>query len=457
MLVKISDRPIRGSAALVALVVCLSLGACDDPLSVDDPDIAEPSDLVGPEGLQARRLGAFGDFAVAYGGSANEPGFILYSGLFADEFILTGPFAERSQIDARQITNSNRFLPSLYRIMHRARRAAESASEVWEQAEGVAETRTTVAEMRNLAGYSYVFFAEGFCSGVPFSRTTEDGEFEYGTGSTTTEMFDTAIAHFDVAISQAEGAGAADLAYLARVGKARALVDLGEFQPAADVVSEVPTDWEYTIKHSTNSNRQANGVVEFTNLNERWSVANNEGGGIGFRDAFEEGDPRTPWVVAPDSAASVPDFVGYHQLKYPERNSPIPVASGVEARLIEAEAALQAGAVGVFEQIHNELRASLNAPTVGPIDADAMSEDERVDFHFRERALWLWLTAHRHGDLRRLVRQYGRSADAVFPTGPYFKAEFGAYGTAVVFPVPVEERNNPNFAGQSDICLDHDA
>jgi hypothetical protein len=73
-----------------------------------------------------------------------------------------------------------------------------------------------------------------------------------------------------------------------------------------------------------------------------------------------------------------------------------------------------------------------------------------VNLLFAERARWLWLTAHRLGDLRRLVRQYSRPANTVFPVGPYFKSNFPTYGVDVNIPVPVTEKNNPNFAG----CLD---
>jgi hypothetical protein len=49
-------------------------------------------------------------------------------------------------------------------------------------------------------------------------------------------------------------------------------------------------------------------------------------------------------------------------------------------------------------------------------------------------------------DLRRLVRQYGRGPETVFPTGT--DAITGApYGSAVDFPVSSDETNNPNFHG----------
>jgi starch-binding outer membrane protein, SusD/RagB family len=93
-------------------------------------------------------------------------------------------------------------------------------------------------------------------------------------------------------------------------------------------------------------------------------------------------------------------------------------------------------------------RSALAAPL--PDLADPGDAAARVDLTFQERALWLYLTSHRLGDLRRLVRQYGRDAEAVFPTGEHHK---GQYGTDVNLPISGTERNNPNFQQ----CLDRDA
>lgn len=429
------------------------LAACADPLAVEDPDIVEPDDLTGQAGLNARRLGAFGEFAVAFGGSGeNTEGNILASGLLADEFVHGGTFPTRVQIDARRVDNQNSSLTRYYRVLHRARRAAEGAAAAWSEADTLPEAAKVIAEMNNLAGYTYVFFGENFCSGVPFSRITEAGELEFGDGKTTDEMFGTAISRFEAAMTSAENAGNTDLRRSALVGKARALINMAEFQEASQIVSSIPTGWEHTVKYSPNTDRQENGVMVLTNLSERWSVANNEGGGLNYRDAFRNGDPRTPWVVAADSAAFNEDFIGYHEKKYPERGSPIPLASGIEARLIEAEAALQAGNKSKFEQIHNRLRARVESEAVDEIDADTMSRKQMVDFQFRERAFWLWLTGHRHGDLRRMIRQYDRTEDQVFPSGSYFKPQFTEYGDRVVFPIPREERNNPNLSGKTNLC-----
>jgi len=81
-----------------------------------------------------------------------------------------------------------------------------------------------------------------------------------------------------------------------------------------------------------------------------------------------------------------------------------------------------------------------------------------VDLLFRERALTLFLTGHRVGDLRRLNYQYGRSNESVWPTGPYQDAnpdkQGTNYGTDVNLPIPQEESNNPQFVGQ---CINRSA
>jgi len=69
-----------------------------------------------------------------------------------------------------------------------------------------------------------------------------------------------------------------------------------------------------------------------------------------------------------------------------------------------------------------------------------------VDLHFRERAFWLFATGHRLGDLRRLVQQYGRSSENVFPTGAYWRG--GVYGTGTSLPLPNDESTaSPGVTG----------
>jgi hypothetical protein len=84
--------------------------------------------------------------------------------------------------------------------------------------------------------------------------------------------------------------------------------------------------------------------------------------------------------------------------------------------------------------------AALSAP------ADSISA---INLFFREKALWQFGRGYRMDDLRRLVRQYGRPQDQVFPTGNFTRngTPSGQFGTQVAFPVPDYEKTNPNFHG----------
>jgi hypothetical protein len=257
-----------------------------------------------------------------------------------------------------------------------------------------------------------------------------------------------------------------DMTNFATVGKARALVDrgaAGDFTAAGALAAAVPTNFVYRREHSENTNRENNGVYTGNVVDLRYSVADSEGGnGFRFRSVA---DPRTPSFrpggIAKGFDRQTPQW---DNLRYANRSSPVTVATGAEARLIEAEVAYKAGdSTNVFLTKLNDPRANPGnrayfdpgaAVAVGTLPnltlADETTAGGAVNLLFAERARWLWLTAHRLGDLRRLVRQYGRPQSAVFPTGPYFKVNFATYGTDVNIPVPITEQNNPNFTG----CLD---
>jgi starch-binding outer membrane protein, SusD/RagB family len=230
-------------------------------------------------------------------------------------------------------------------------------------------------------------------------------------------------------------------------------VNLDRVDEAAALVAAVPTDFVYQLFYSANSTTQNNGVWAGVNNVKRYRIPDNHGGnGLPWRSA---NDPRVEWFIPSPATAFDQGLTAYAQGKYPARESNIPLAQGIEARLIQAEAALRQGAGGVasFVQIHNALRATMDglAPLV-EADIAAMSQDARVDLHFQERAFWLWQTAHRLGDQRRLIRQYGRDQPgAGFGTGEHYKGD--TFGTDVNFPIPIEEDANPN----SVACLNRDA
>ena len=439
-------RLVVAQAALFGAV--LAAVACDPSraLDVDDVDVVSPGQLNDKSALPTLRNGVLSTFQVAFSGGADlsnggHEGQITISGLLGDEFLNAESFPDRIAVDRRDILPSNGSLLALFLDLSRARSMADFASGQYNKLDAGAEGQS---EVLSIGAFAYTLFAENYCSGVPFSRLTDSGAIEYGDPQTRDQVLTISVAKFDSAINIATEAENDDLGDLARVGKARALLNLGRFPEAAAAAADVPTSFEYLVRSSANSLRQNNGIWNYTANTFAFSVPNREGdNGLPFLTA---NDPRVE-VVATGQLGFDRATPFNLQLKYPDLEADVVLASGIEARLIEAEAAYRSGSPGQGLTILNALRALVGLGSL----TDPGTQAARVDQLFRERAFWLWGTSHRLGDMRRLIRQYGRAASSVFPTGEYHKG--GNYGTDVNIPISSDERNNPKFTG----CLDRNA
>jgi len=411
-------------------------------VEVTDPDIVTPESLDSEAGLQTLRAGSLGDLAVAMSGSAAghgaTTGLVVMSGLMVDEYDYSGTFPTRREADTRNLQDINFDMNRIYGNLHLARAGAETTIDLLVNFGGDPEIES---EMQSIVGYSYILFAETFCGGIPFSKAPADGgDLIFGEPLSKQEMFTGAIDWFDQAIANAGGNDKLD--NLARVGRARALLGLGQIDDAANEVATVPTDFVYNIEHSDNSRRQENGIYIMTTVRRQFSIADGKGGnGLMYRSAM---DPRVPWDGGTEFGQDDITLY-YNQLKFNSSSAPVALASGIEARLIEAEAAANADDAGTVQDIHNALRATMG---LSELDLSGISGDDLLLAHFSERAFWLFSTCHRQGDLRRLVDVYGMPPSDVFPWGDYFKG--GEYSSNLKFPVPQSESNNPNYVG----CLD---
>ena len=426
----------------------LAAAACDPnkALDVQDIDVVSPGQLNDKSALPTLRNGVLSTFQLAFSGGADlanggHEGQATMSGLLADEFLNAESFPDRISVDMRDIIPSNLSLVSLFLDLSRARATADFASSQYNRLDAGAEGQ---AEVLSIAGFSYVLFGENYCSGVPFSTLDSNGAVTYGDPQTRDQVLTAAVAKFDSAITIATAKSNADLLNLARVGKARALLDLGQFANAGAAAAPVPSSFEYLVRSSANSLRQNNGIWNYTANTFAFSVPDREGGnGLPYLSA---NDPRLD-VVATGQRGFDRATPFNLQLKYPDLQSDVVLASGIEARLIQAEAQFRAGTPGPGINTLNALRA---AAGLGAL-TDPGAEIARANLLFRERAFWMWGTSHRLGDMRRLVRQYSRQQSTVFPVGEYHKG--GQYGSDVNFPVSSDERNNPKFTG----CIDRSA
>tara|TARA_R110002051_G_scaffold100256_1_gene170524 strand:+ start:9951 stop:11288 length:1338 start_codon:yes stop_codon:yes gene_type:complete len=425
---------------VIVLIILSSLSiSCDSVVEVTDPDIVTPGSLNTEAGLQTLRAGSLGDLAVAMSGSAAghgaTTGLIVMSGLMADEYTYSGTFPTRREADTRILQDINTDMNTIYGNLHRSRAGAETTIDLLVDFGGNPEIES---EMQSVVGYAYIMFAETFCGGVSFSKSPADGgDLIYGEPLTTEQMFNEAVSWFDQALANA---GSNDkLDNLARIGKARSLLGLGQIDAAAAEVAAIPSDFVYNIEQSDNSFRQENGIYIMSTVRRQFSIADGKGGnGLMYRSAM---DPRTPWDGGTEFGQDDITLY-YNQLKYNSSSVPVVLASGIEARLIEAEAAANANDAATVEDIHNELRAAIG---LSDLDLSGISGEDLLLAHFSERAFWLFSTGHRLGDLRRLVDVYGLMPANVFPWGPYFKG--GEYSSTLKFPVPQSESNNPNYVG----------
>jgi hypothetical protein len=419
---------------LLALALVASTGCSTDKiLKVSRPDIIDPNGLSDANGVSALYAGVIGDFASL---NAASIGVITATGFLTDEFKFGATPPEARQMDQRAAPESNTILATIYRNVQQLRGQADRAAEALRAARA---TDPRVGEMEAMSGYAHIILGEMFCSGAPLGTPGEDADPQ-----TTVQVLTAGVAKLTAAVASSSGDERAR--NFAAVLRGRALLDLGQFAQAATAVASVPTSFKYTTLHSLTTPAQTNGFANYMNANDGILVSDREGGnGLNFGTA---GDPRVP--ITGDGSPSRFDgqTARYYYANASSLTSPMPIATGVEARLIEAEAALFANNPTLWLSKLNEARAPYNmSPLTDPGTAAA-----RVDLMFRERAFALFASAHRLGDMRRMVRQYSRPANTVYPTGAYHKDGL-QLGTDVQFIIPQTEKNNVKFTG----CIDRNA
>jgi len=443
------------------------LAACDvkqELLSPQQPGTLVPGDVAsaGAAGAEALRIGALGGLQqMVGGGTVNQENLWMMSDLLTDVWKSSDTFLERNETDQRRIQTTNGVWGSAYLMAHRARGYARDAATAL--AASIPSQPGEQGEMWFIIGFAELNLSQDFCNGTPFS-TTANGQANYQPGITNQAGFQLAITHFDSALALAGGTDsvAPRVKQAAAIGKAEALVDLGQFAAAAALVTSVPTSFQYaeTFSQPTVSN-------EIWSLNASQSSARYAVGdsfdlsGI-IKNALPFASAKDPRVPISGGSTSNPKTPGIDKATpwvgamWTARTQPIIVVSGVDARLIEAEAKLNAGDFAGMTTILNALRSA--PPNIGPVTPTAMpaltapaTKDAAIDLFFREKAFWQFGRGQRLSDMRRLIRQYGRNAESVFPNGTFHKG--GTYSTDVNAPVPDVEKSNPLYTG----CIDRNA
>lgn len=429
---------------LAAGALILSSCSREELLGVPTPDEIPVDVSTTPAGANSQRIAAIGNFATFYAGdvSGSGVGLAIASGLLSDEMESARPGTEH--LDQRTQNESLFPVTSPWNFAGQAQTQLRRALRYVESYVPASATRTTqLAELHALLGFTYVLLGENYCGAVPIGDANDENP---GTEIlNNTQLFDRAIAEFNaVGTTLGTQATTADttMRRLAAVGLARAHLNKNDPSAAVNAIAAapggVPTTFAYNITYSTTT--IVNAMYDWMNATLNFAPADREGG-VGL-DFVSANDPRVTVRRVDGVATTQAGQDGaqhYLQTVFSIPNAPVRLASGVEARLIEAEALVRANDPTYIAKV-NEARATrTDLPALAP----AVGQAAQVDQVMRERAFWFWGTAHRVGDLRRLMRQYGRAANTVWPNGPYFKG--GVFGTDVNLKPAQAEQNNPQY------------
>jgi hypothetical protein len=434
-------------------------------LSPQQPGVIGPTSVTTPTGAEALRVGALGSFkAWVAGGGVNFANLPMMSDLVTDVWASGDTQSQHNETDQRTVQTSNGVVASAYTAVQQARGFALTAIQALQQYVTPPPT-AKIGELYFAMGFAELQMSEAFCNGVPFGSMVS-GVPTYTEPLNNADGFRLASARFDTALALVTGTDAASIAIhrVNEIAKARAQINLGNYAAAAALVADVPTNYQYLLTFSLTTTSAELYLLNGTQpsrfvVGDSFAVVN--GVSTVIRNALpfaSANDPRVPVTGSTTNTRKAFDgstpWVG--QTLYGQTD-PFPVLTGIDARLIEAEAKINTGDfAGMFATL-NALRTSPQTignktiPAMPALTTAPTTKDAALTLFFREKAFWQFGRGFRMGDLRRLIRQYGRTQDQVLPAGAWFKG--GTYGNDVNLPTPDTELTNPNFHG----CIDRNA
>lgn len=435
------ERPITRGIALALAALAVVASACSEITSLkqENPGLLSVETLYVPANAPLLVNGAIGDFECAYSR------YVVGTGLFTDELTVaisqTGNFdydARRLATNASYGTNhcgsptpSSSQQPGIYTPLSTARATADTAAvklEGWTDAQ-VPNRQKLIGQAYAYAGYSLTLLGESMCSAA----------INLGPEIQPPALFTEAVARFTKSIAAATAANDATTLGLARVGRARALLNLGgasSLAAAADAALVPATFVVNTSPDAVNARRQ--NTVFITISQSAYSTVD-----PAYRNvSVPGGTTQDPRVAVTDLARS--GTATGSRLFVPTKDNavtaPIRIASYAEAQLMIAENAAATGDItGAVTAINNARARTPGVPAyVAP--AGATAADIRAQI-IEERRREFFVEGHRLGDMRRYGIAFTPAAGTAYQYG-------GVYGTQTCFQLPdVERINNPTIAG----------
>ena len=404
---------------LAAALAVLPLAGCDDLVDVVNPDVVEASS-VDPNTDQATFA-----FSALQNWYDTYTDAIVYQAWFTNEARVGDTFPTRNEFGRRIVSDNNGTMESeVFSPLSLAIATTADATDLLSTLDD-ASTNLNLLRVNFASAWARLTMAETFCQSV----------IRLSAPMTPTQMLDSAIVAFERAVSIGTANGSATgvaFANAARVGLARALLDKGNTSEAASVAAAVPADFEFLVEYadiSGNRGRLGNDVFSFSAGGGRESLVV----GPEWRAFADAGDTRIQYQDA-GRLAQDGELQLFTQRKYPGYDADVPLASGLQARYIAAEANGTAAQLTLL----NERRAANGYTPFVSTDASAILEEFLL-----QKGLDLWLTGSRMGDYFR----HGDAVPFIIPPGNnYYKPQLGEVSTQTCIPVPNEEKdNNPNW------------
>lgn len=422
-------RPSRSVVrTLVAVAIVGTVAGCDSFFEVRTPGIIQAGSVDAVQDGPTFANSAFQTLATAV------PRIGLYGSWFTGETWVGDTFPTRNEFGRRDVSETNSSM--LADVWNPLVRAIAAGEQIVELLDGNPGTELSIARGALTSGFGLVFMAEAYCEGTMRGAGGVPGPL-----MSQTQLLETAVTRFDRTIqsaSAASGAQATALADAARVGKGRALLQLGRGAEAAQAVSGVPSAFVFNLPYVDDAgNRGRLGNYMFAS-SFRGSRANlvvapflrEIGQDITGAPASPSGDPRIPFV-ATGATGQDGELPFFDQRKFDSWADPIALASGLEARYIAAEGS---GSEAQILALVNERRAvGGQGPYTG---TNPLAE------LVRQRTLDFWLDGRRMGDLQR----HGNLLPGLTQPGDYYKPGIGSVGSQTCWPIPQSERtSNPEI------------
>ena len=407
------------------LVVSLTgLGACNSLLEVEVPGRVTADALSDPGLAPILHAAALQSAQCAFAQ------YVATGGMLAGEYISSNGFVDNHPWEWRgivEIQNAPGSCPAgrnttsmgFYTPLQQARFQLEDQAkrlETFTDAQ-VPNRQLMLAEANAYAGYMYTFLAEGMC----------EMTIDKGPKLTSAEVFAMAERKFSSAITIATTINNASVLNMARVGRARTRLDLGNTQGANADAALVPAGFVRNAEFSETVTNRENRLFNLTVRNDFLSVHPD------YRGLTVNGAPD-PRVRVTDMRRIGPDnnTPMWQQQKFTGSGAvPIPMASYAEAQLIVAETSTGQAAIDAM----NRVRALSN---IAPLPAFTAGTNIEA-LVLEERRRQLFSEGHRYNDMLRKKIPFQMGTNGVNRKGQVFS-------NLTCVPLPfVETRNNPNF------------